>query len=58
MLILDELGIEKPLQTLRNAGLDRSQTDQPEPEGCSKSPSSKAAASEGPRRTLSGTLRV
>jgi hypothetical protein len=26
--------------------------------GCSKSPSSKAAASEGPRRTLWGTLRV
>ena len=28
------------------------------PAGCSKSPSSKAAASEGPRRTLWGTLRV
>jgi len=28
------------------------------PAGCSKRPSSKAAASEGPRRTLWGTLRV
>ena len=28
------------------------------PAGCSKSSSSKAAASEGPRRTLWGTLRV
>jgi len=27
-------------------------------QGCSKRPASKAGASEGPRRTLLGTLRV